>query len=155
MFFLLFLFLASKGLRRGFEGAWLRRDAFELVAFTVKPEKLIEKRTLAVIFEFAHKARVAVIFGVQNWPDLEKRHSGHEHVLGRRVVVPKIDLLDPSKGLRSPFLGDANFVHQRRERKVIQAEHVGRGTADQIEGDTLGVGISTQLLASPTRPEQR
>src|SRR5512146_1792326 len=74
---LLFLLLASEGLRRGFGVPWKGLDIRKVKCLLISRHDLSQKRTLAVLLKLLRQPLDPLVVGLQLLPDLVSGHLGN------------------------------------------------------------------------------
>lgn len=97
----------------------------------------------------------AVVLLLQFIANLVLGHAVDKNDLSISVVGAEIGLNEASKGLRSPFEGDAGLMRHVKNGAVVDADHVGVRAGHQVERKQLGVRVSAKRLACAADPELR
>ena len=99
------------------------------------------------------------ILRVQGLPilqNLEASHLHDEHPFGGSIVETETRFGEACKPLRSPFQGEASVGVNVSQGEIVQPEHVGMVSGDQVEPEQLTLGTQRpELSPSLPRPEGR
>jgi hypothetical protein len=165
LFLLLFLILllASEGLGRGFRGAWkglprgLEGWRGKSEGASVLGHELVVEPVPFPQGCLALDADDPLVARLELGPDLVARHLRNPDEFGVLVVErdPDVGLGALGEPRARLFLGQARLVAERRNRQVVQADHVRSLRGEEVDRDDLGERVTAELLPAASCPERR
>ena len=122
-------------------------------------EKRQQKRVLwerSVILLDPHRPLILRVQGLPILQNLEASHLHDEYPFGGRIVKTETSFGEACKPLRSPFQGEAGVGVNVGQGEIVQPEHVGMVSGDQVEPEQLALRTQRpELPPGLPRPEGR